>query len=162
MNLKTAKTIRKILLIVACVAFIAGVSMSQQAAKEAATDLSKISVKITDKECYYNQNETYYINGCYHIDFTYEIKNKAKVDWRYLSITTYVYDNDGTSLGTITSEFGSHYGDSDLRLKVGGTVIKKSGLKDNQPDKFFTTLYESDLSELRFESEVTYGVYIEK
>ena len=89
-------------------------------------------------------------------------KNKAKVDWRYLSITTYVYDKDGTSLGTITSEFGSRYGDSDLRLKVGGTVIKKSGLKDNQPDKFFTTLYESDLSELRFESEVTYGVYIEK
>lgn len=159
MNVKTAKTIRIILLVIACIACIVGVTISQKAAKEAATDVSKINVQITDRDCYYNQNESPYTNGCYHIDFTYKITNNTKVDWGYLKITTYVYDKSGKQLGTITSEFGSSYGSSDLKLKVGETVTKSSGLKDNRPNDFFAALYETPLSDLRFESEVTYGSY---
>lgn len=162
MNVNTAKKIRTVLLVIACIACCVGFSLSQKAEKKAATDISKISVQIIDKECYYNQNESPYTNGCYHIDFTYKIINNAKVDWRYLVITTYVFDKDGTSLGTITSEFGSPYGSSDLKLKVSDTITKKAGFKDNQPDSFFSTIYESELSDLKFESEVTDGTYIKK
>ena len=159
MNVKTAKTIRIILLVIACIACIVGVNISQKAAKEAATDVSKINVQITDRDCYYNQNESPYTNGCYHIDFTYKITNNTKVDWVYLKITTYVYDKSGKQLGNITSEFGSS---SNFKLKVGETVTKSSGFKDNQPDDFFTALYETPLSDLKFESKVTYGSYSTK
>lgn len=161
MSVKVAKTIRIILLVVACIACIAGVSMSQKAAKEAATDVSKINVQITGKNSYHKDDVGVYIYGCNYVDFTYKITNNTKVDWGYLKITTYVYDKNGKSLGTITSEFGQNYGSSDFKVKVGETVTKDSTIEENayNPSEFFMKLYESSFSDLEFKSEVTYGSY---
>ena len=158
MSVKVAKTIRIILLVIAC---IAGVSMSQMTAKEAATDVSKINVQITGKNSYHKDNVGAYIYGCNYVDFAYKITNNTKVDWGYLKITTYVYDKKGKSLGTITSEFGQSYGSSDFKVKVGETVTKDSSIEENayNPSDFFMKLYEYDFSDLEFKSEVTYGTY---
>lgn len=156
-SIERVKKIRIILLVIACIACFVGASKSRAAEKKAATDVSKIKVQIVDKECYHKAAESEYRSGYYYVDLTYKITNRTKTTWSYLNITTYVYDKDGKSLGTITSEFGSTYGTSDLKLKAGGTVTQSSSFKSNQPDDFFATMYVSDLSELVFESEVTYG-----
>ena len=156
MNVKTAKVIRIVLLVVACITVIVGIKKSQKAAKEAATDVSKINVQITDMNCHQEQND-----GRYYIDFSFQITNKTNVDWGYLKVQTHVFDKNGTSLGTITSEFGQSKRSSDLILKVGETVTKESSIAENanSPGDFFMSIYESNFSDLRFESEVTYGSY---
>ncbi|MBR3436410.1 MAG: hypothetical protein IKG97_01510 [Lachnospiraceae bacterium] len=161
MNLRTLKIIRIILLVLACIAFFVGIGLSQKAEKARKTDLSKINVKIVGKECYYNQFEAPYTNGYYHILLTYELTNKTKVDWKYLSVETIVYDKNGKTIGSLTAEFGNSYGASNLKLKVGEKATRDSELKDNMPSTFFMTLYDSDLSDLTFESEITYGTYYE-
>lgn len=161
MSVKTAKNIRIILMVIACVAVISGITNSQKAAKEAATDVSKINVQITNMNCYHKQNDGAYTYGRYYIDFTFKITNNTKVDWGYLKVTTYVYDKSGKALCTIKSEFGQSYGSSDLKLKVGETVTTDSSIAENayNPGDSFMRMYESNLSDLRFESEVTYGSY---
>ena len=159
MKVETARTIRTILLVLACIAFICGMIWSIGAAKDRASDTSNISISITNKDCYYNANESPYTNGCYHIDLTYSITNNTKVGWQYLNIVTYVYDRSGNSLGSIYSEFGVSYGQSDFHLGVGDTITKETGLEDNQPDEFFAALYQYDLSDLKFEYEIQTGTY---
>ena len=153
MSIKVAKIIRITLLVISCIAFWFGITISKAVEEKIATDVSKISVQVTEKDCHYNPN------GNYCIKLTYRITNNTKTNWRYLKVTTYVYDVKGKSLGTIISEFGSSYDYSDLELKVGDTVTKLTSLKANQPDIFFETLYNSALSELKFKSEVEYGTH---
>lgn len=152
MNVKTAKIIRIILLVVACIACIVGVSTSQRKAKEAATDVSKIKVEITDKSSY-SDNQ-------FNVKYTFSIKNGTKVDWSYLKITTYVYDKNGKELGTLTSELGNSYNSSNFKSEAGKTISKDVTFSSSYPDDFFTKLYESDFTDLKYESVVTYGTYL--
>ena len=157
MRVKVLRIVRIILLAAAVIACVAGVVKT----KKAGRDVSKIDVQITAKHCYHKENDGAWINGRYYIDYTFEIANHTNVGWKYLQITTYVSDKNGKSLGTITTEFGSSYGASDLKLRVGETVTIDSSIADsaNQPGEFFTTLFNSDLSDLVFASEVTGGTY---
>ena len=161
MKVETAKTIRFILLIIACIALFRGIVLSVDAGKEAARDTSNIIITVTDKKSYYNEHESSYGNGYYHIDLTYSITNKTKVGWKYLQVIAHVYDKNGKSLGTINSDFGTAYGPLDLNLGVGETVTNKVSLKDNQPDDFFAALYQYNLSDLKFEFDITQGTYYE-
>lgn len=161
MNVKVAKKIRIILLAIACIACATGVDLSQNAAKEAAIDVSKINVQITGKNSYHKGNVGTYMYGCNYIDFIYKITNNTKVDWAYLEITTFVYDKNGESLGTIISEFGQSDGSSEFNVKVGETVTKDYSFEEDadNPSDFFMKLYEYDFSEFEFKTEVTNGAY---
>ena len=161
MTVKVAKTIRIILLVIAFFACIVGVEISQKAAKEAAIDVSKINIQITGKNSYHKDNVGTYMYGCNYVDFTYNITNNTKVDWAYLEITTFVYDKNGESLGTIISEFGQSDGSSEFNVKVGETVTKDYSFEEDadNPSDFFMKLYEYDFSEFEFKTEVTNGAY---
>lgn len=154
MSVKALRIIRIILLVVAVIACIVGVVKS----KKAGRDPAKIDVQITDKYRYHKENDGAWINGRYYIDYTFKITNNTTVDWKYLQIKTNVFDKNGKSLGTITSEFGSSSG---FELRAGETISQVSSIADsaNNPGEFFTTLFNSDLSDLVFESEVTSGTY---
>lgn len=145
--MKVTKIIRIVLLVIACITFFVGLSFSKIASDKAAHDLSKIKVSITQKST--SSSEVY---------LTYEIKNNTKVNWSYLEIKTYVYDKSGNSLGAITATLGTNYSNSDLKLEKGKKISKKVTLKYDNSD-FMQTLYDANLSDLVFESEVTYGSY---
>ena len=168
-NLKVVKAIRIILLVIACVMLFTGAiktgiynAQKAQLEKEVATDVSKIKVEFLKKKSYYKSSEGQYGMGYYHVDYTCRFVNNTKVDWTYLSLETAVYDKSGKKVGTITSSFGSSYESSDFRLKVGESRLETINLKDTQLYGLIETLYNSDLSSLRFETKITYGTYDEK
>ncbi len=152
-NYKVVRVINIILFVVALISCMPGYHRAKIAEREAATDMSRIQVEIVEKKSYFDES-----NQKYCVDITYEFENKTKVDWDYLSLTTYVYDRSGKSLGTITSKFGYS---SSFKLKAGQTIKQDSQFAEYYLDDFFKTLYESNLSELVLETEVTYGGYSE-
>ncbi len=162
--MKVMKRIRIILLIVAIIACIAGYPIAKDAEHEAATDVTKIDIQVVDKECYFDEDSGAYMYGKYVINLKLEFTNDTDVDWSYLNVSTRVFDKDGEQLGTITSSFGSSYGDSDFLLEEDETITRKTSLSENKgyEDDFFVALYNSDLSDLVFECEVTDGRYIEE
>lgn len=169
MSIEITKRMRIILLVIASIMLIVGfvktgidLAQKQEAEKEAATDVSKIKVEFLKKKSYYKSSEGQYGMGYYHVDYTCRFVNNTKADWTYLSLETSVYDKNGKELGTITSSFGSSYGTSDFRLKVGESLLETVNLKDTQMYGLFETLYNSDISSLRFETKITYGTYDEK
>ena len=157
MSIKTLRIIRIVLLVVAVIACIIGFNLSKDAAKKAATDVSKIEVEITDKECYM---EPGYGDNHYYIDLTMKITNHTEVAWRYLDITTEVYDADDTLLGSIRSTHGTSTG---FQLKEDGStsVVVTIDAFGSKADNLFVKVFETDLSDLRFESSVTAGDYID-
>lgn len=159
MSVKAFRIVRIALLAIAVIACIVGVVKSTNAAKKAATDVSRIEVEIIDKKGYVKSE---YSSKHYYIDFTFRITNHTGVEWAYLDIRTEVFDRNGRSLGTITTPFGSTYSSNALGLEVGETITKVSTIDVNESrvDDFFAAMYESDLSDLRYESSVTSGNYI--
>ena len=159
MSIKALRIIRIILLGIAVIACAVGFNLSKTAAQKAATDVSKIDVEIIDKKGYVKSD---YSSKHYYIDFTFKITNRSGVEWASLDIKTEVFDKNGRSLGTITTPFGSTYGSNALGLEVGETITKVSTIdvSQNNVDDFFAAMYESDLSDLRYESRVTSGNYI--
>lgn len=162
MRVKTLTLMRHLLFAAACICCFVGVVLSQVAAAESARDVTKIDIQITGRDSCYNPKESPYINGCYHVDMTYRITNHTKVEWKYLKITTTVSDRSGTVLGTIRGEFGTPYGNSALHVKPEESVDLMLPLDQNPNSMtdFFAILYEWDLSDLVFESEVTSGTYV--
>ena len=160
MSISVAKKIRIALLVVACITFIVGIVLSKKADEKDARDLSKITAEVIGKETHFNEYEKGYTTGMYYIDLTYTIKNSGRSTWCYLEVTTFVYDKNDRNIGKIKSTFGESYGPSDLKLAPGESVKQYTQLKDNIPDDFFVTLYDSDLSDLKFECQITYGSYI--
>jgi len=154
MSIKTAKIIRIILLVIACHAAFYGVISSQNAAKKAATSLSKIEVQVVNLKRSHS-------NELKYIDLTFRLTNKTKVEWGYLEVKTYVYDRNGKLLGTLTSKFGRSYGTSDFYLFAKESLTRDASIKENSfnSSEFFLSLYNTNFTDLRFEPEVTYGIY---
>lgn len=156
--MKALKIITIVLLVIASLCFFAGLQTSKDAAQKRATDTDKIKVEIVDKECWYEPDSSGYSNGCYYVKLTYEVKNKTKVDWSYLQVTTEVTDKSGKSLGTLTASLGS--GNSSAKFKVGKSTKIDVTFDSKNPDDFFIALLEKELSEFTLESRVTSGNYI--
>ena len=161
-KLNSIKKTQRILLIVSCVAFVFGVIASTRARDLAARDVSKIHISIIEKDSYRGPDASSYLDDCYHIVLTYRIENNTKVDWSYLKTITYVYDKNGISIGNISTEFGSAYGESNFRLKAGDVTVKTTELTSQTLKDFFSQLYNCDIQELKFESEIVGGRYFEK
>lgn len=140
------------LFVVALVSCLTGYTKAKMAEHDAETDITKIKVEIVGKKSYFDEYTQKYC-----VDITYELQNKTKVDWVSLTLKTYVYDQTGKSLGTITTTFSY----SDFKLKAGQTIRRDSQFAEYYLDDFFETLYEYDLSDLVLETEITYGNYSE-
>ena len=160
MKTEVTNKIRTVLYVIVCIAFLIGLCLSAAAENKAATDPTRIQVTIVDKTCRTEPDDWSY-GTKYCIDYTYEIKNPTKSDWCALTIKTYVYDKNGTSLGTLTTDFGSS-GSGEFRIRSGETMTKVAHFENSDPDAFYQQLYQSDLENLTFESEVSYGTYIRK
>lgn len=143
---KLFRTITIILLVSATLFFIVGMERSVEKAKEASHDVSKIKVRITDKE----------VSGS-SIELTYEIVNRTGSSWSYLETSTSVCDKSGKSLGTVTAQFGS-LGGSDLKLKPG-EKLKKTVVLKSSSSALTEGLINFELKDLKLTSEVTYGNY---
>lgn len=157
---QTRKKLLKVLIpIITIVLLIVGIKACS-AAKEAAHDVSKIDIQVINKESYSGIDENSWSNSeTYYVKLTYNITNNTKVDWGYLDIKTYVYTMNNELLGTISTQYGTSLGTSDFRIDRGESLKKTTEISTNNPDDFFTRLYESDLSQFRFKSEVSYGSY---
>lgn len=156
MSIKKFKTLSTLLLVVAIIAGIYGYGASSIAEKAAARDVNDIGLKIVERKCYYNADESPYINGRYHIELTYEIKNGTKATLGWVQIKTHVYDKSGVQIGTLNTEFGGYYGSS-MSLKAGDTIKLVTDFAEHQPgnNQFFVDFYETPVKDLRFEYEVT-------
>lgn len=162
MSYKILRTVRIALSIIAiitcCICVIVKTVSARKAEKAAATDISKISVMFTEKESRYGSSSNYYDTN-YHIAYTMKITNNTKVDWAYLEITTKIYSKNNEFLGSISSTVGAKR--DDYILKVGETAKSITEIEASRPDAFFKELYESELSDLIYKSEVTFGRYYE-
>ena len=95
----------------------------------------------------------------YYVYLDFKIENHSKTTVDYIEITTYFFDKNGKSVGTLTSSFGSRYGDVVLNLSPDETVIKETYLKEykaSDPDDFFVMLYNNGSDGLSLVYEITY------
>ena len=150
MNLKKAKTIRTLLLVIACITLMVGFFQSAAADKVRKHNPEKIDIEIAQIESKYDSSK-------YYVVMDYEISNNTSVKLDYVKVITYVYDIDDRRLGTITSEFGNSYSNS-INVQSGGSVIQSTSLSANQNSSSFTDvfveLYNNGMTNARFEYEI--------
>lgn len=127
------------------------------AAKRNKYDVAKIDVSIVNVEKKYDPNASFYTNGCYYIYFDYKIKNGTGADIDYIKVTAYYTDNNGKSIGSVSTEFGGYYSLS-MDLKSNSEQTHETYISENQPekDKFFSQLYEADFSAFSVAYKITY------
>ncbi len=157
MNLKTAKIIRTLLLVVACIAFLVGLVQSNIAGTKRSHNPDKIKVEITSCESKYD-NTYYYV----YTDFT--IENNTSATLSYVEVVTYFKDQNGKIIGTMNSQLGSSYGSgSGLNIAAGETGIKETYLSEYQSSSsysnLFIELYNHGLSNVTITYEITNAVW---
>jgi len=112
---------------------------------------NNIDISITDVSSK-SDNKYYYV----YTDFTIENRTGATID--YLEVTTYFKD-DGKSVGTMTSTFGSSYGNSSLNLKAHTKTIEETYLSEwyssSSMSDLFVTLYNNGIDGLTITYEIT-------
>ena len=152
MNWKTAKKIRSILLVVAIITLVVGLYKTNDYKKVAAHDPDDIKIEIVSCESKYD-DRNYYV----YMDF--EIKNKTKETIDYIAVTTYFKDKNGKSIGTMSSEFGTPYGNGALNLEKGDKVIESTYLDEYKTsthmDNMFVELYENGIEDMEITFEIT-------
>lgn len=151
MTVKSAKTLRTLLLVVAVIAFFAGLAFSTRAAYERSHDPKKVTATVVKMKSGINEQ-----SGRYCVELEFEIKNKNASVLQTVSFNTGVYDKSGNLLGTISSSFGEY--NNYLSLKKGDSVTLKTTLEEIRldNDEFFAKLYESKKSDLKFVCKAEY------
>ena len=151
MNFKTANTIRKILLIIACISFIVGLVWSHQYMRKKAHNPEDIKITLLESESKYD-DKYYYV----YMDFKIENDTDATID--YLAITTYFTDKQGKEIGTMTSTYGGYHS-SALNLKPSEKVIKETYLSEfktkSSYSDLFTRLYLNGIEDITITYEIT-------
>lgn len=145
MNLKSAKVITTILLIVAIIAFVFGIGTAIKADKARAHNPDKIQIELL--------NIRPEVSDSYYVYMSYSIKNRTGKELNSVAATADVKDKSGKELGSIRLEFGGT-GSNALHLKRG-SVEKEIYLESRTPDEFFATLFQANASDL----QITYEVY---
>lgn len=110
-----------------------------------------IDIEIVDTKSV--QEERYY-----YVYTDYKITNNTAQTIDYLEVVTYVTDQNGKSLGTITSHFGSSYGSEGLNLKANQSTIQEIYLSEYQSDRMdslFVTLYNNGIEDFIVTHEIT-------
>ena len=148
------KKIRIILLIVAGIAFIVGLSITGFVEQEQAHNIEDIYIDITNSKSKYS-NSTYYV----YMDF--RITNKTSATLDFVKVTAYFTDRSGNLIGTTTAELGSPYDDRKLNISTGSSGTRTmhiSKLKsDTQDEHLFVELYNHGLQNVTVTYEITYA-----
>lgn len=145
MNLKSAKVITTILLVVAIIAFVFGIGTAIKADKARAHNPEKIQIELLEIRPD--------VSDSYYVYMNYSIKNKTGKELDSVSVYADVKDKSGKALGTIKLAFGGT-GSNALHLKKG-SVEKEIYLESRTPDEFFATLFQANAGDL----QITYEVY---
>lgn len=107
----------------------------------------QMELDLVGKSVYFDPNQ--YANGCYYIDLDFEVSAKDNgVD--YTEFKVYISQKDGDQLGYVRVTL------SDMCIDAGEKKVFSVTLSENQPEdnKFFTDLYNAELSDLEFEFEI--------
>lgn len=154
MNIKTAKKIQTILLVVTCLLFLWGFGTAVNKGEERAHNGEKIKIEMTQAIPVSGEND--YGNFIYRINMNYKITNNAKTEVDSINVTTTVKDKDGKLIIQFTNQFGG-FGPTGLQLKKGESVTIDTYLEERDliSNADFTVFYESDFSELEIINEVT-------
>ena len=151
MSYELAKKIRTILLVIACIVFIACLPMAKEKHTARAHNPKEIEIQILS--CTPENDDTYY-----YVTMDFEIKNKTKTDLDYIKVVTYFSDKNGKSIGTMTSSFGDLSNYSPLNLKTNKKVIKETYLSERKSasyfDSLFVQLYENGIDDLVITHEI--------
>ena len=129
-----------ILLLIATIIFFSGLSAAGEAAEKRNTDVSNISVTVTDQ---------HYDASSEKLSFTYVIKNNTNKRWESLTIETGVYDRGGSKIWTINSN------DIGVDLQPHG-VAKKTVSVDVSREEWNGSV---GIENMRFSARVTHGYY---
>lgn len=140
-------------IIIAVIVAIACIITLKIGITKIAHNANNIEVSITDVSSK-SDNKYYYV----YTDFTIENHTSATID--YLEVTTYFKDGKGKSVGTMTSTFGSNYGNSSLNLKAHKKTIEETYLSEwyssSSMSDLFVTLYNNGTDGLTITYEITY------
>lgn len=132
---------------VSVIVWIVGVVMVRKITHSA----NGIGIKIVDTRAA-QDNRYYYV----YID--YKITNNTGKTIDYIEVVTYVADQNGKSIGIITSQFGSSYGSNALHLVAGKSVVQETYLSEyrsDHMDSLFVSLYDKNVEELNITYVIT-------
>ena len=134
MKIKTVGLIRNILFACVCISFVVGLVLSIEADKERKHNPDNILVTIEDSRASLSDNK-------FFVYVDYEITNRTDVELKYVDLKTYIEDENGRLLGTLTTTFGSTYSVSNS-LSLGS---KKSMVKTSYVSESVYWLDEGDM-----------------
>ena len=149
MNAEKTKTIHTVLLVIACIALIAGLVMSGEAEKERAHNIDDIKIELIDNYTATEGSHYYYV----YTDF--KVTNNTKATLQYIEFDIHFTDDNGREIGTMNTYFGSILGRG-FDLESGASVIKSVYLKESGTnwDNLFAALYENGVSNYNMELEI--------
>lgn len=156
MNAKIARIVRIVLLVGACIALFFGIYSSKNAGNYRAHDPEKIVIEITDLDKKYNEQESPYTNGCYHVFVEYKITNNTSAAINYIQFDSTIKNDNEEALAQISSDYGDI---SAILVKAGESKSFKADLSDNQPVENnniqFMNLYEAEASDIHADCNIT-------
>ncbi len=121
--------------------------------KKATHSINNIKIEMIDST---SKHDSRY----YYVYMDFKINNNTGNTIDYLNVTTFFTDKNGKSIGTMTSEYGSLYGDVTLNLKSKESTIKETYLSEYQSSSsygtLFTELYNDGIDNLVIIHEITY------
>ncbi len=141
---------RKIIIVAVIAAIVCGIALKIGITK-ITHSVNDIEISITDVTPK-SDSKYYYL----YTDFTIINNTGATID--YLEVTAYFKDSKGKSVGTMTSTFGSSYGNSSLNLKAHQKTIESTYLSEwynsSSMSDLFVTLYNDGMNGLTVSYEI--------
>lgn len=155
MNVKIARIINRILVVIACIALVFGIMASNKAAMSRGHDADDISIKIVGLDQKYNEHESPYTNGCYHVTIEYEITNNSSTGINYIQFDAIIKNKGNEDLAQITSDFGDSMS---VLIDAGQSKTFKADISDNQPVENnniqFMNLYDAKASKIHADCDI--------
>lgn len=153
MKLGMAKTFRTVLLMIACIMFIAGLSLTKNHKNELAHNPEDIKIKVL-------RSTSTADSRYYYVDLDYKITNNTDVELYYVEVTAYFNDKNDELLGTINSKHGSQIGYAALKLEESKSTTQIIQLSARQSSSsfevLFAELYNNGIEDMDITYEITY------
>lgn len=151
MSAKTSKIIIIILFVLSIICFFAGVGKTRIAMYERELEAEQNAHEITNIQAELTRCERRVAGSKQLVILTFAIENNTEADLATIDMVTYIYDRNGTAMGTITSR--ADYSESATvlgPLAPGETRTYECQIEDGgsyyQRDAIFEELYQNGLS----------------
>ncbi len=159
--MKTEKIgkISTILLVIACIVFIIGLVLTNIEIQKADHNVDDITIEMKNITTKVEQG---YYNTDYYVYMDFEIRNNTRAQLDYFEVTSYLTDENGKSLGYITSNFGSSYSYSNqLNLESGENTVITNYLTESGTNwgTVFAELYNNGIQNCSVRHEITRAMW---